>query len=104
MALAAPQVVARPWIGTEAELPGARLMARAMGMRDLALGAGALLALARGTGQQARDWVWLGAASDAVDATLTAVSFRRLPRLGRWGVVGSAGGAAIVGLWAASRI
>jgi hypothetical protein len=103
-ALAAPQVIAGPWIGVEAQLPNARLLARAMGMRDLALGAGALLALSRGRGEAARDWVWLGAASDAMDATLTAVAFHRLPRLGRWGVVGSAGGAALVGLWAASRM
>jgi hypothetical protein len=103
-ALAAPDLLAGPWIGADAGLPNARLLARAMGMRDLALGAGALLALSRGRGQGARDWVWLGAASDAVDATLTAVAFRRLPRVGRWGVIGSAGGAAIVGLWAASRM
>jgi hypothetical protein len=101
-ALAAPAAVAGPWIGAQAQDPGPRLLTRAMGMRDLALGAGALLALARG--DDARDWVRLGALSDAMDALLTAAAFRRLPTIGRWGVLASAGGAALAGLWAAATI
>jgi hypothetical protein len=90
------------WIGAEAKLPQAKLLARAMGMRDVALGGGTLLAGARG--QDTRDWVRMGALSDAMDAILTAASFRRLPKLGRWGVLASAGGAAVAGLWAAYRM
>jgi hypothetical protein len=101
-ALAAPAVMAGPWIGTEAKQPQAQLLARAMGMRDVALGAGALLACAQG--EDARDWVRMGALSDAMDATLTCAAFARLPKLGRWGVLASAGGAAVAGLWAASRM
>jgi hypothetical protein len=101
-ALAAPAVMAGPWVGAAAKVPQAKLLARAMGMRDVALGAGALLACARG--EDAHSWVRMGALSDAMDATLTAASFRRLPKLGRWGVLASAGGAAVAGLWAASRM
>ncbi len=102
-ALAVPQVMAGPWIGaSEARRPGARLLARTMGMRDVALGAGALLALTRD--EDARNWIVMGALSDAMDATITAAAFQKLPRWGRWGVLGSAGGAALAGMWAAARI
>lgn len=101
-ALAAPAVMAGPWIGAQAQEPGTWLLARAMGMRDIALGAGALLAFARG--DDARDWVRLGALSDGMDALLTAAAFRRLPTVGRWGVLASAGGAALAGLWAAATM
>ena len=101
-ALAAPAAIAGPWIGTEARRPQAKLLARAMGMRDVALGAGVLLA--RAQGQDARGWVRMGALSDAMDATLTCASFARLPRWGRWGVLASAGAAAVAGLWATNRM
>jgi hypothetical protein len=101
-ALAAPAAMAGPWIGAQVQHPGTQLLARAMGMRDVALGAGALLALVHG--DDARDWVRLGALSDAVDAVLTAAAFRRLPTLGRWGVLASASGAALAGLWAAATM
>ena len=44
-ALVAPTLMTRPWIGDAAESPDARLMARTMGGRDLALGIGTLRAL-----------------------------------------------------------
>lgn len=64
--LALPGGVARS-IGVGSR-PGVRLLIRMVGVRDLALGAGTLRALARGRGS--RSWVRAGAACDAVDAAV----------------------------------
>jgi hypothetical protein len=94
-ALVAPALVARPWIGAPAEGPAPRLLARAMGGRDLALGIGALRALRR-SDQEARPWVALGGMADSVDALATAVAFTSLPGRSRWGILALTVGAAVV--------
>jgi hypothetical protein len=85
----------RPWIGDAAESPDARLLSRTMGGRDLALGLGTLRALAVADAE-ARPWVALAGMADAVDAAVTLLAFRRLPRLTRWGILASTLGAAVV--------
>jgi len=102
-ALAAPTLMTRPWVGDAAEDPSVRLLARTMGGRDLALGAGALRALA-GTTPEARPWVALGGLADAVDAVVTLMAFRTLPRLGRWGILASTVGAAAISLGVAASL
>jgi len=102
IALAWPSVPARPWVGATADDLAVRVFGRALGARDLALGLGALAALqlpAAGAGQagSARAWVAGGALSDALDVAASLASWRELPRLGRWLVAASAGGAALVG-------
>ncbi len=94
-ALAAPTLMARPWIGAPAGDTASRLLARTMGGRDLALGLGAARALARTDGE-ARPWVALGGMADAVDALASLVVFRSLPRITRWGILASTVGAALV--------
>ncbi|MDA8290985.1 MAG: hypothetical protein M0Z33_04795 [Actinomycetota bacterium] len=99
VAFVAPTLPARPWVGRdEAVRTGARLLARALGARDLALGVGACLALRRGS--DARRWVEAGGLADAGDTVATLVSFRSLPTLSRWAVlastVGAAAGAALL--------
>jgi hypothetical protein len=94
-ALAAPTLMTRPWIGDSAETPDARLLARTMGGRDLALGIGTLRALGVAD-SEARPWVALAGMADAVDATVTILAFRRLPRLTRWAILASTVGAAVV--------
>jgi hypothetical protein len=94
-AIAAPTLMARPWIGADAARPGSRLLARTMGGRDLALGAGALRAL-RLSDAEARPWVALGGMADAVDALATVLAFGTLPRRGRWGILAVTVGAAVV--------
>jgi len=94
-AVVAPSRAARPWIGVDAGAPGSRLLARAMGGRDLALGIGAL----RGLGlsdPEARPWVALGGMADAVDALATVLAFGSLPRRSRWGILALTVGAAVV--------
>jgi hypothetical protein len=98
-ALVWPSVPARPWVGGAADELGARVFGRALGARDLALGLGALAAFqgsATGAGS-ASAWVAAGALSDALDVVASVSSWRELPRVGRWLVVGSAGGAALAG-------
>ena len=73
---AAPELTTRVWIGDDAGRTGARLLAPALGAREVVLGAAAHAAL--GCGVPARPWIACGAACDAVDLTLTLLD--RLPR------------------------
>lgn len=102
-ALVIPPLMAGPWVGAGAKRMDVRLMARAAGGRDVALGVGTLLARRDGDERALRHWLRMGALSDATDATLTLANFKRLPRFGRMGVLASAGGAALVGLWLARQ-
>jgi hypothetical protein len=98
-ALVWPSVPARPWVGAAADDVATRVFGRALGARDLALGLGALAALqvrAAGTGS-ARAWVAAGALSDALDVVASLSSWQDLPRVTRWLVAVSAGGAALAG-------
>ena len=98
-ALAWPSVPARPWVGVTADDLAVRVFARALGARDLALGLGALTALARTAEEpgSASAWVAAGALSDALDVAASLSSWRELPRVTRWLVAASAGGAALIG-------
>jgi hypothetical protein len=99
-ALAAPTLMSRPWIGAPAADPSARVLARAMGGRDLAIGIGTLRALTV-SDQEARPWVALGGTADLVDALSTLVAFRHLPRRSRWGILAVTLGAAVASTRAA---
>jgi hypothetical protein len=102
-ALAWPAVPARPWVGAAADDLAARVFGRALGGRDLALGLGALAALRRpdAAAGSAASWVAAGALSDALDVAASLASWRDLPRVTRWLVAASAGGAALTGAAAA---
>jgi hypothetical protein len=97
VALTAPPLVARPWVGEAAGSAEGRVLARALGGRDLALGLGALAAL---TGQSAAGsamtWVGLAAVADACDTVATVVAWRKLPAT-KWLVAATAAGAAAIG-------
>jgi hypothetical protein len=98
----APSVTARSWVGPAASDPATRVAFRAMGIRDLALGAGALHAL--GTGEPARPWIALGGVSDAVDALATLLAARRLPWRGTLVLLAIATGSASFAAVAQSRV
>jgi hypothetical protein len=102
-ALVAPPVVTRPWVGASADTTPAKLLARTLGGRDLALGVGTLRALSR-SDEEARPWVALGGVSDAVDALATVTAFASLPRRTRWLMLGTCVGAALVSIRAASGL
>ena len=88
--IAEPKLMERAWIGKQARLPGAQLLTRAVGARDLALGIGGLQALTRNDGS-ARPWLAAAAVCDAVDFGATWTAGRGIPRQPRSGVLAIAG-------------
>jgi hypothetical protein len=88
--IAEPKLMERAWIGKQARLPGAQLLTRAVGARDLALGLGGLQALTRDDGS-ARPWLAAAALCDAVDFGATLTAGRGIPRPARTGVLAIAG-------------
>ena len=105
-ALAWPSVPARPWVGAAADGPAGQVFGRALGGRDVALGLGALAALSgqAAESESASAWVAAGALSDALDVAASLSSWRELPRVTRWLVAASAGGAALLGAAGAAAI
>src|ERR671931_981609 len=87
--IAEPTLMDRAWIGKQARVPGAQLLARAVGARDLVLGLGGLQALARDDGS-AGPWLAAGAICDGVDFGATWAAGRTIPRQARRGVLGAA--------------
>jgi hypothetical protein len=88
--IAQPRLMERAWIGKQARVPGAQVLARAVGARDLALGLGGLQAAARNDGS-ARPWMAAAALCDAVDFGATKAAGGRIPRQARNGVLAIAG-------------
>jgi hypothetical protein len=99
-----PQVMEQLWIGRQARLPGAQLLARAVGSRDLALGLGGMQALARADGSAARPWLAAGAVCDAVDFGATLAAGAGIPRDARNGVLAVAGAGAVLSAVAAAGL
>lgn len=102
MALLAPDLALRPWVGTAGRGPARRVLARSLGARDIALGLGALVAARREA--PVRGWVEAGALADAGDVVGTVAAFGHLPRGGRILVLASAAGAAAAGALAAPSL
>ena len=100
--LLAPRLATRPWIGKDAGRAGAKVLARAMGARDLVIGAIALHTL--GNPQVAPRWQKAGAAVDAVDLAATLAARRELPRGGVVLVVVMATCGVSGQVWAASGL
>lgn len=108
-AMCFPTALARPWVGGDsARSANVRTLSRALGARDLALGAGALRALAMrasgGAGSEAAYWVAAGGLADAADAAATVLGWRKLSRTGRWAVLAAASGAAVASLAVGHRL
>src|SRR5215208_6737085 len=88
--LAEPKLMERAWIGKQARVPGAQLLARAVGARDFVLGLGGLQSVARDDGS-AQPWLAAASTCDAVDFGATWAAGRRIPRRARTGVLAIAG-------------
>lgn len=93
--LAAPERAASPWLGPATQGGGARVAARALAVRDGALGAGVLGAAL--TGSAARPWLVACVVSDLVDATATWLERDALPERSGPATLVVAGGAAAAG-------
>ncbi|HYH51782.1 MAG TPA: hypothetical protein VEG38_19740 [Acidimicrobiia bacterium] len=102
-ALVAPTAPLRPWVGRDfAWQPRAKLLARSLGARDVALGLGVILALRHDA--PVRGWVEGGGVADAGDVLATLLAFPKLPKGGRWLVLLSAAGAAAAARLAAPAL
>lgn len=100
VAVTTPASVARPWVGPLADEPNARLLGRALGGRDLALGIGALLS--RDQPDAHRLWLTAGAIADSADVAATMMHFGSLPKRSRWTVLAAAAGGVALALVALS--
>src|SRR3954454_11312054 len=99
--IAKPTLMDRAWIGKQARVPGAQLLARGVGSRDLVVGLGGVQALTRGDGS-ARPWMAAGGICDAVDFGATWAAGRRIPRQARTAVLAIAGAGAALSVIAAA--
>jgi hypothetical protein len=77
-----PALAGRMWIGSPAASRPVKVLARAFGARDLAIGLGVVIALDRGT--PVRGWIEAGALSDAIDTAATLVAGDSIHPLIRW--------------------
>jgi hypothetical protein len=76
-ALFAPGLTNRLWLGAGASTPQGRALTRMLGVRDVALGVGALTSVKERT--QGPEWLGMGALADGVDA-LVSFGVRGAPR------------------------
>jgi hypothetical protein len=96
-----PTIMDDAWIGKQARLPGAQVLSRAVGARDLALGLGGVQAAVRNDGS-ARQWMGAAAICDAVDFGATWAAGRKIPRSARTSVLGIAAASTVLSLVAAA--
>src|ERR671921_643352 len=101
--VAQPKLMERAWIGKQARLPGAQLLARAVGARDLVLGLGGLQALRRDDGS-AGPWMAAASICDAVDVGATLAAGRGIPRGARNGVLAIGGVFSVLSAIAAAGV
>src|SRR5918992_1917089 len=85
----------RLWIGGDAAQRSVKVLARAFGVRDLALGLGVVIALDRGA--PVRGWIEGGVLSDAVDVAATLLAGDSIPPDIRRGTLALGAGSALLG-------
>ena len=96
--LVAPTSVGGPWIGFDAASGrGVRVLLRALGARDLALGFGLKASLDRDA--PTRGWLEAGLVADGTDLAATLTAGEDLPLGGRILVGTLAGGGLALGAW-----
>ncbi len=100
--LVAPGRVVAGWVGPDADRPDFSPIVRGFGARDVALGAGMLVALGDG-GKAVRPWVLGSLAGDAADLVAGLAAAKHLPRNGVIGITALAGGAIATGAWLAAQ-
>jgi hypothetical protein len=77
-----PSLAGRMWIGSDASRRPVKVLARAFGARDLAIGLGVVIALDRGA--PVRGWIEAGALSDGIDTVATLLAGRSIHPAIRW--------------------
>lgn len=94
--LAKPELFTVSWIGSDAKRPGTQVLSRALGARDLVLGAGAISS----DDGDLQGWLLAATAADCTDLLATVLSGDGVPLRGRIIVGASALGGAALGLTA----
>jgi len=92
--IAAPERLARRWLGPDAGRPPAQVPLRALGMREALLHAGGLTAALRGT--DVRPWLAASIAGDLTDIAATVAARAGLPRGAAPATAAVAGASALV--------
>jgi hypothetical protein len=90
-----PGLAGRMWIGGDAARRPVKVLARAFGARDLAIGLGVAIALDRGA--PVRGWIEAGALSDALDTCASLLAGDSIPPAIRWPCVALGAGSAALG-------
>lgn len=98
----APRLAGRPWIGPDSELEGAQLLGRALGARDIALGAGMYRAVDEGA--SVRRWALGATLADGVDFVATLLARDALPTPARSFVLALTGGSTAVAAWLSTTL
>jgi|SRR5215203_1376827 len=101
--IAKPTLMEPAWIGKQARVPGAQVLARAVGARDLVVGLGGLHAVTR-EHRLARPWLAAGAICDAVDFGATLAAGRTIPRQARSALLVIASVSSLLSALAAARM
>jgi hypothetical protein len=102
VSLLAPGLVGRAMLGPDGDSGGIRLLLRAVGGRDLALGIGVLAALDRGA--SVRRWLRASAVVDGLDAAGSVLARHRLrPTVFPAAAAAATGGAVLSG-WLAGQL
>jgi hypothetical protein len=96
----APRLIGPMWIGDGADRPVVKLLSRALGARDLALGLGVAVALDRGA--PVRGWLEGSALADGMDLFASLLAGDSIPR-GKRRRVALLAGASLVGCVAVAR-
>ncbi|MDQ4098033.1 MAG: hypothetical protein M3144_09225 [Actinomycetota bacterium] len=102
VAILVPRLFLRSWLGTGANTPATRMLARMVGARDVGLGLGAIIALSHDA--PVRGWLEAATVADSGDFVATVLAFRHLPRLAAIGTALAALGGAVYGRRLASAI
>jgi hypothetical protein len=99
--VAGPGLAGSAWIGSDARRRPVKVLARAFGVRDLAIGLGVVIALDRGT--PVRGWIEAGVLSDAIDTAASLLAGSSIPPAIRWPCVALGAGSAALGAWLAPQ-
>jgi hypothetical protein len=90
-----PSLAGRMWIGPDAARRPVKVLARAFGARDLAIGLGVVIALDRGT--PVRGWIEAGALSDAIDTCASVLAGASIHPAIRWPAIAIGAGSTAAG-------
>ncbi len=96
-----PALSGRMWIGSDAARRPVKVLARAFGGRDLAIGLGVVIALDRGT--PVRGWIEAGALSDAIDTCASLLAGGSIHPAIRWPAIALGASSTAVGAQLANK-